>query len=249
MDLLHLLITFIAGGVAGSFGTLIGGGSLVTIPTLILLGLPPHTAIGTDRLGVTGMALAGWYKFHQKGMINYRIGLAMGIFSLVGAVLGASIVLRIDPAFLKKMIIGVTLSALLFVIAKGSLGIEKRDRPVQRLKYGLGVLFSFAVGMYGGFYGVMAGTFLVYILIFLFGQTFLESAATVKIPALTMTLTAGLVFAAHGAVDYSLTPALFLGCSLGSYLGAHYADRIGNVWIKRLFTLIVLIMVVKLLLP
>jgi uncharacterized membrane protein YfcA len=95
----------------------------------------------------------------------------------------------------------------------------------------------------------MAGTFLLYVLLFIFEQTFLEGAATVKLTSLMMTTMAAAVFAGKGTIDYPMAAAMFLGCAIGSYLGAHYSDRIGNVWVKRLFILIVLIMVLKLLIP
>lgn len=66
MDILSPFIIFFVGLVVSVLGTLIGGSSLFTIPTLILLGLSPHCAIGTDRFGIMGICSAGWYKFHQK---------------------------------------------------------------------------------------------------------------------------------------------------------------------------------------
>lgn len=83
-----LAIAFVASLCGSIYGTLIGGSSLITIPTLILLGLLAHTAIGTDRVGVTGRGIAGWYQFHKKGMINYRVALSVGIPVLLGAILG-----------------------------------------------------------------------------------------------------------------------------------------------------------------
>ena len=104
---------------------------------------------------------------------------------------------------------------------------------------------SFFLGIYGGFYGPGTATFLSYILILLFRQTFLESAATVKIAMLFVTIVAALIFAINGAVDYYLASSMFAGGFIGSYIGAHYSDRIGNVWIRRLFIAVVLIMVTK----
>jgi len=66
MDILSLFIIFVFAAGASAFGTLIGGASLITIPLLILLGLPPHMAIGTDRFGVMGIGWAGLYTFHRK---------------------------------------------------------------------------------------------------------------------------------------------------------------------------------------
>jgi uncharacterized membrane protein YfcA len=237
------------GILGGSYGALVGGTSLITIPVLIFLGLPPHTAIGTDRLGITGLTSMGWYKFHEKGLIHYRIALVMGVAALIGSFLGANLVLQISVALLRKIIAIVTVLILILVVGQPKLGVEKKDRIIKRYEYGIGVFISFIVGIYGGFYGAMAGTFLLYILLLIFKQTFLESTATLKLPSFMMTTMAALVFAIKGAIDYPMAAAMFLGCAIGAYVGAHYSDRIGNVWIKRLFILIILIMAIKLLIP
>jgi uncharacterized membrane protein YfcA len=220
---------------------------LITIPVLIHLGLPPHTAIGTDRLGITGLTSVGWYKFHEKGLIHYRIALIMGVAAVVGSFLGANLVLQISMTLLKRIIALVTLFLLVLAIGQPKLGVEKKDRAIKGHEYGMGIFMSFIVGIYGGFYGAMAGTFLLYILLFAFKQTFLEGTATLKLSSFMMTLMAAFVFAGKGAIDYPMAIAMFLGCAIGSYIGAHYSDRIGNIWIKRLFIIVVLIMVIKLL--
>jgi uncharacterized membrane protein YfcA len=247
MDLVSLLVIFVTGIIGSSFGTLVGGTSLITIPILIFLGLPPHTAIGTDRLGITGLTSVGWYKFHEKGLIHYPIALMMGTAAVVGSFFGANLVLQISMTLLKKIIALVTVFLLILAIGQPKLGVERRDRLIKRHEYGMGIFMSFIVGIYGGFYGAMAGTFLLYIALFPFKQTFLEGTATLKPSSFMMTLMAAFVFARKGAIDYPMAIAMFLGCAIGSYIGAHYSDRIGNVWIRRLFILIVLIMVIKLL--
>jgi hypothetical protein len=191
----------------------------------------------------------GWYKFHQKGLINYPISLWMGVAAVIGSFLGASLVLEISTGLLRKIIAIATVGVLIIVIAQPRLGLEKKRRVIRGGRYGAGIFISFIIGIYGGFYGAMAGTFLLYVLLSVFDQTFLEGTATLKLTSLMMTTMAAVVFAGKGAIDYPKAGAMFLGCAVGSYIGAHYADRIGNIWIKRLFILIVLIMVVKLLIP
>ena len=61
-----------------------------------------------------------------------------------------------------------------------------------------------------------------------------------------MTVTAATIFSIHNAVNYYLGAAMLAGCLIGSYLGAHYAERIGNVWVKRMFTAFVIFAVIKL---
>jgi len=230
-----------------AFGTLIGGSSIVTIPLLMLLGLPPHTAIGTDRFGIIGVGLAGWYKFQKKGLINYRLGLLVAIPILFGSAVGANIVLQINETVLKNVIIVTNIILVIFLIFNPGVGIEKRKTPLQTKDYVVGVAISFLVGIYGGFYGAMAGTLTVYIFLMWFGQTFIDSAASMKIASVFMTLTAAAVFGLNNAVDYHLGSAMFIGCLIGSYIGAHYAERIGNVWVKRMFIAFVIIALAKML--
>jgi len=246
MDILNLIIIFFVGTAASFYGTLIGGSSLITIPLLILMGLPPHTALGTDRIGVIGLLAAGWYKFHRKRLVNYRIGTAMVLPALTGSFLGAKIVLQIDEAVLKLIIAGLTVLMVLFIILRPHIGIEKATAPVKTSDYLIGALMTFFVGVYAGFYGALAGTFLFYIFLMWFKQTFLESAGTFKIAGFFMNIMAAVVFAANGAVDYSMGIVLFAGSFIGSFIGAHYSDRLGNVWIRRFFILIIVIMIIKL---
>jgi len=231
----HLLIIFFVAVAAAAFGTLIGGSSIVTIPTLILLGLPPHTAIGTDRFGIIGVGLAGWYKFHKKRLINYRVGLMVALPVLFGSALGSNLVLQINEEVLKHVIVATNILLLAFLLLNRGLGVEKRQTAIEQKEYVVGASLSFLVGIYGGFYGAMAGTFSIYILIAWFRLTFIQSAATQKIGSICMTVTAASVFAFNNAVDYYLGLAMLMGCLVGSYLGAHYAEKIGNVWVKRMF--------------
>jgi len=94
----------------------------------------------------------------------------------------------------------------------------------------------------------MAGTFLLYVLLFVFDQTFLEGTATLKLTSLMMTTMAAWCLPVGGRSITQGGGDVFGLCSRLVYR-AHYSDRIGNVWIKRLFILIVLIMVVRLLIP
>lgn len=245
MEIFGFFIMFGVAVFASAFGTLIGGASIITIPTLILLGLPPHTAIGTDRFGIIGVGVAGWYEFHKKGLINYKIGLIVAIPVLFGSALGANIVLQISENVLKQVIVVTTIILTIFLLLNSGMGVEKRKTAIKKKEYIIGAVLSFVVGVYGGFYGAMAGTFSMYILIAWFRQTFIQSAATQKIASVCMTVTAAAIFSLHDAVDYPLGLTMLSGCLMGSYLGAHYAERIGNVWVKRMFLVFIVVAVAK----
>ena len=248
IDVFPVLIILMTGIFSGMFGTLAGGSGLIGIPVLIILGFSPQTAIGTFFFGVTGMNLAGWYGFHRKQFIDYRIGLLVAIPTFAGAILGATIVLQINEGVLKKVSAILTLLTLAFMLVNPNIGLENKKRIIRRREYLMAGALSLLLGVYLGFYGAVAGTFLSYILIFLFGQTFLESAATRKIALTFSSLIATIIFALGGTVIYPVGVQLLLSTAIGAYIAVYYSDRIGNVWIKRLFMLTAFIMAIKLVL-
>jgi uncharacterized membrane protein YfcA len=137
---------------------------------------------------------------------------------------------------------------MIFILLNPGIGVDKPASPLGNHKIAIGALLSFFVGIYGGFYGALAGTFILYILILWFRQTFIQGAATLKIASIFLTVTAATVFSINHAVNYAFGLAMFAGCLIGSYLGSHYADRIGDVWVKRMFTVFIIIAVIKLIL-
>ncbi|MCK5283853.1 MAG: sulfite exporter TauE/SafE family protein [Nanoarchaeota archaeon] len=246
MEPISILIVIFVGLIGGAYGTLVGGGFLIIIPALIFLGLPPHVALGTARLGGLGSNSAGWYKFHKKGYVNYKTGLIIAIPVFFGALIGANIVINISETILRYVVGIITLVILIFMVLKPDIGMKGRRKAIKHHNI-IGVIISFILGIYGGFYGAGLGTFLTYLLVLLFGQTFLESAGTRKISAFFMNIVPAVVFAMKGLVNFYIGIVLFLATFTGSYIGAHYSDRIGDIWIKRLFFVVVLIMAVKLL--
>jgi uncharacterized membrane protein YfcA len=246
MDVLNFIIVLIVGMAGGFFNVFVGAGSLLTIPVLIFFGLPPHAAIATNRLGVTGSDIAGWYEFHVKRMINYRASFTLALPALVGAIAGANLVLEIKPDVLKSVIALITLVVLAIVIATPDAGIRKRTG--NHVNYVTAVIASLAVGVYGGFYGAGAGTFLFYILILCFGETFVESAGTHEPANLAFSLTAVVIFAINDVINYRWAIPLFIGSFSGAFVSAFYSDKISNIWLKKLFIAVVMISVIKLLL-
>jgi uncharacterized membrane protein YfcA len=246
MEVIDFLIVLVVGLVGGFFNTFMGAGSLLSIPALISLGLPPHVAIATNRLGVLGSDIAGWYEFHVKKMINYRIAIILAVPSLIGAIIGANLIFEFNEANLKQIVGIVTLVILALLMLNPSAGIERTRQRISFFNYAGGICASFIIGIYGGFYGAGAGTFLFYVLIFFFGQTFLDSAGSRGLANFSYSFMASVIFVYKGVINYIWVIPLFVGSFAGSYLSAHYSDRIGNAWLKRLFVAVVIMLVIKL---
>jgi hypothetical protein len=111
----------------------------------------------------------------------------------------------------------------------------------------IGVVSAGIIGVYSGFMGGGVATFYAYLLVLVYGQTFIETAGTRKPSAAISAVIVTGIFAWKGVINYSLGLAMLPGMAIGSYIGAKYSDKLGNVWIKRLFVVVVLVMVVKML--
>jgi uncharacterized protein len=245
MELLPLSLLLLVGIVASLYGVSVGGAGLLILPTVILIGFPPQNAIATSVLGYLGMCTVGAAVYGKAGKVDLRIGLPATFIGIIGAAVGAFIVLELPEELLRK-IIGIFLLLILCVLLfKRDYGLEKRSMSTpMRI---LGFALFFPLGLHATL--IAAGTSIVtsYVLIFLLGQTFLESAGTKKLFFLGTNITGLSIYATAGLVDWTAGLFLFVGTALGSYLGAHYALKKGDQWVKWLFVPIVVASSLKLL--
>ncbi|MBI3015459.1 MAG: sulfite exporter TauE/SafE family protein [Candidatus Tectomicrobia bacterium] len=242
-----LVLVFLMGAVVSAFATLVGGGSLLTIPILILLGLPSQVAIATNRFGNLGLLLAGLYKFGEKKLVNYKLGSILAVSSVLGSVAGANLVLKASDLALRRTIAVMTFLVLGIFMLMPGIGLRHRDLQLHWGHWFLGILISFGLGVYGGFFGAAMGTFFTYLLVLLFGESFIESAGTRKIASTALSLAATFIYMWHQKVLYNVGFSLFAGMALGSYFGAHYSTALGNLWIRRLFIGVVILLAARLL--
>ncbi|MBT4365985.1 sulfite exporter TauE/SafE family protein [Candidatus Peregrinibacteria bacterium] len=243
----ELVLMFFVGVVAGLCGTLVGGGALLPIPILILLGLPAHVAIGTTRLGIIGLSFAGWWKFHKKKLVDYKLAWLIAVPSIVGAIAGAFLVFEFSAQAVEYVVAGMTIFILVLIIFNRDLGVKKRAPMKSSWRNVIGVVSAGIIGVYSGFMGGGVATFYAYLLVLVYGQTFIETAGTRKPSAAISAVIVTGIFAWKGVINYSLGLAMLPGMAIGSDIGAKYSDKLGNVWIKRLFVVVVLVMVVKML--
>jgi uncharacterized membrane protein YfcA len=247
MEILKLIIVLIAGGAASFLGTTAGGCGLISIPVLVFVGLSAQAAVATAKLGALGLILSGLYRFHKGGKINYKIGIPLAFFSFVGAYFGANTLVNISSELLGKYLGLVILVVLPMLFVRKDVGLKKKKRK-NWLFEAIGYLLFLPLGFWGGFFGPGYAILSTYALIFLFGQTFLESAGTRKILGLGVTVLSLVIFAKNGLLNWTYGSVVFLGMVFGSYLGASYGIKKGDEWVRRLFILIVIISALKLIL-
>lgn len=228
---------------AATIGAMVASMGLISIPLLIIAGLPPQIATATNKLGSLGMTLVSAYKFARAGKIQWKFAGKFSAIAFVGSYIGSNLLLKVDDRFLEYFIVAIAIVVVPIIIWEKHLGI-KHKKTTKRMK-NIGYILYFFCLIWSGFIGAGAGTAIFAIFMSLFGFTMLESTATHKIPKLVMTLTALTVFAYHGIIDYKVGLVLFAGMSIGGYVGSSLALQKGNKWVKRIFVIVVLISALK----
>jgi len=240
-------ILFVSGLAAGFINAVSGGGSMLTLPALIFVGISPGIANGTNRVAVVAQNIAALITYHRLQVADHRLAFSLCVPTTIGAVLGALISIRLDDGQFRTAL-GV---ALLFLV--GPVLLEPRLRvrfaPQQqafRESWKLWAVF-FVIGVYCGFLQVAAGLFFLLVLS-LVGGIDLILANSIKVTVMLCTTAAALlVFIADSKVIWSTGLLLAAANALGASLGAHWGVRKGAYWIRMVLIVSVVSIALELL--
>jgi uncharacterized membrane protein YfcA len=242
----QLTILFVVGVLSGFINILAGGGSLLTLPILIFLGLPAAVANGTNRIAILIQNFAAVVGFHQQKVLPWRLSFLAAIPAVIGAIIGANWAIAISEALFKQLLAGVMLAVLLLISFDPSRRLRAAAKPLQGMRLAGFALGYFAVGVFGGF--IQAGVgFLIISLMLAFGFDLVRTNAVKILVTLIFTIAALAVFIAHGEVNYLLGAALGLGSALGGWIATKFAVKKGHNWIRAFVIVMVIVFAVKLL--
>ena len=246
MELLHMLYLFLAGIVAGFINVVAGGGSLLTLPLLIFLGLPPATANATNRLGVVTNSITGVLGFRSKGVSAWPYSLYLGISGAIGAFFGARISMDIPEDIFNKIIALIMVMVVLTIVLqkkKGANGLAER----MALKHkAAGVITFFFIGIYGGFIQAGAGFLIMAALVGINHFSLVKTNSAKVLIVLVYTLSSLVVFIYAGIIHWGYAIILALGSAIGGWIASRWSVDKGDVWIKRLLVVMVIALAIKL---
>lgn len=235
---LILSLVPITGFIAGFINTLAGSGSLITLPVLILLGLPANVANGTNRVGILIQNIVAVATFWRHGQYEGQRPTPLIVPSVLGAILGAQLAVNLDETVLERTIAGLMLFMLLLVIARPRRWLEGHD-DVAGLAYPWRFIIFFAVGAYGGFIQAGVGFFLLAGLVLGAGYSLVGSNAIKNLIVLFFTIAALAVFILNDQVRWELGLLLASGNALGAWVAARMAIARGAPFVR--WTLIVIL--------
>ena len=244
-DLLHAAVAFGAAFIAGTINSVAGGGTLVSFPALIWLGLPSVTANATSTVAIWPGSLGGMWGYRRELRSTEPRMLALVLPSLVGGIAGALLLRWTPPAIFDRLVPFLILFATLLFMAQ---------EPVQRKLKTAGseahrslrwlicaMLFQLLVALYGGYFGAGIGILMLAALSIL-GHTDIHQMNGLKtILGSLINLVAALYFIRTGLIDWPKAGVMTVGAVSGYFLGSHYSQRIPQRRVRQIITAIGLI--------
>ena len=232
----------VAGIIGGFVNTIAGGGSMVTVPVMMLLGMPVDHANGTNRLGVLQQSITGMRGFNKSKKLDTGAIVPMLIPTVSGAALGAFAATWLHPDTLKPVLLGtmilIALAMLVFPNVMSPLeGTEARTFRERRL----GLVMLFGSGLYGGFAQAGVGFILIAALSAGLRYDLVRANALKVVCTALFSVAALVVFIWTGHVDYIAGLILAVGATIGATASVKFAVTVDQRVIK--WTLFVMICV------
>lgn len=230
--------------VAGAMNAVAGGGTLLTFPALIGLGIPPLTANATSTVALwPGSASSFWgYRRELSGARRWAIGFALPSF--LGGAVGAALLLATDEKTFSDLVPWLVLGATVLFMGQGTLRawLGKRSAPTSdgtdRFPRPQLLVFQFLIGIYGGYFGAGAGILMLAAL-GLMGLTNIHRMNGLKNwGGLCMNAIAAITFAFSGLVNWPVALSMAVGAIGGGYLGSKGAQRVSQGAVRATVTLI-----------
>lgn len=234
------------GFVAGFINVNAGGGSMLSVPLLMFLGLPANVANGTNRIAILLQNVVTVRRFHQKKVLNYKTDYRLAIPTVLGALIGALVAVEIDTELLEKIIAGVMVVMLLLVLLKPDVWVKEhvnlaREKPT----YWQYIMFFF-IGLYGGFIHIGIGFILLAGLVLGCGNDLVKAnALKVFIVLLYMVFSIG-IFIYNKQVDIWAGLILAAGNMLGGWVGVNVMVKEGAKYVRYMLIVAMVVVILNL---
>lgn len=238
-------LLFAAGFLAGFVDSIAGGGGLVTVPALLLAGIPPIQALGTNKLQSLFGSGSATLAYARGGHINLKTQLPMALMSGLGAGLGAALTIFIPGDVLKTLMPFLLIAIALYFGFKPQISDLDRHARMRPLVFGLSIVP--VIGFYDGIFGPGTGSFFMLAFVLLAGFGLLKATAHTKMLNFASNIGAFAVFAASGAILWKVGLVMGAGQFIGAQVGSRIAMRNGAKIIRPLLVITCIALAVRLL--
>ena len=237
MSLTHILILIAAAFAAGMINSIAGGGTLITFPVLIWLGLDPKVANATSTVALWPGLFGGLFGYRRELENSSQLLIRLGLTSIIGGAVGAALLIWTPSPVFARLVPFLILFATVLFMAQGSINRKLRLQPIVAepgAYWWLGaIVFQFFSSIYGGYFGAGNGI-LMLAAMGLLGLHDIHRANGIKnFLGICINSIAVLSFSLSLLVAWTDALVMAGAALLGGYFGASMAVRIGQVWVRR----------------
>ena len=247
--MIEQLIVLVAALVANTFSALAGGGAgLIQFPVLLFLGLPFSVALATHKVASVALGIGATVRYLKEDFVQKQFAFFMLIVGVPAVILGSFIAIELPDTLAKKILGMLTMSLGIYSMFQSKLG--QIHTPKNQDKRGLivGGAWLFFIGFLNGSIASGTGLFATILLVKWFGFDYKRAVAyTLIVVGLFWNGVGGVTLALISEVKWAWIPMLLIGSFVGGYLGAHLAVLKGNLWIKRGYEIVTILVGLNLL--
>ena len=240
-----VIILLICGVIAGFINTVAGGGSLLTLPILIFMGLPSNIANGTNRIAIFMQNIFSISGYKSRGVSDFKYSSWLSVSALIGSIIGAKIAINIDEDMFNKILSVVIIIVVLTIIYnKKTFNINSENISIE--KKIISVIMFFFIGIYGGFIHAGVG-FLILSILSNYNGIQLSKANSIKVfVVFVYTFFALIVFIMENKINWILGINLGVGNSIGGWIASRWSYNKPDKIIKIFIIISSAIMAIKL---
>jgi uncharacterized membrane protein YfcA len=238
----------IAVGIVGGFlNVMAGGGSLLTVPVMVFMGLPGPVANGTNRIAILAQNITAIITFARRGFKDFKLSLSLAACALPGAIVGAMVGTQLEGVWFNRLLALIMVAVMLIMhFDKGSVAQSEIHQPnLRQLIWGH--ILMVGAGFWGGFIQLGVGFIIMPILNRVMGFDLVRTNVHKVFIVAAYTLAALAVFASQLQLLWMVGAALALGNSIGGYLGAHFTVTRGERLIRIVLNAVLIVFILKLL--
>lgn len=240
-----LLLLALVGIGTGFLNTMAGGGSMLSVPMMILLGVPSTIANATNRVAILPQNLTAVLAFYRKGFANFKLSLSLAAFTIPGAILGSLLATQFDNKQFNFVLAIIMLLVLVIMsIPQKQIAVQSHVPNTQQKV--AGHLAMIAIGFWGGFIHIGVGFLLMPVLNRLMGFDLITTNSHKVFIVLCYMLVSLLVYATQLEINWAYGIALAVGTTTGAWLAANLQIKKGVGVIKMVLNVVIVGFIIKL---
>jgi uncharacterized membrane protein YfcA len=246
MELWQILVLALVGVAAGWLNVMAGGGSLLTVPVMLFMGIPGPIANGTNRIAILAQNITAVTTFRRRGYSDFKLGLSLAAAASLGAVGGASLGVHLEGEWFDR-VLALVMIAVMVLMATGHDRIKPVGGDTKAKNLAAGHLLMIGAGFWGGFIQIGVGFILMPILHRVMGLDLVRVNMHKVLIILVYTVVALVIFSSQLELLWWTGLGLAVGNSIGGWMGAHTTITHGEALIRKVLFLALSAFIIKLL--